>query len=130
MTVNAPAVQKNGHITFASFNNRPKINDQVISCWARILKKVPDAKLLIKSVHLSDKEAANHLLRKFTDLDIAPNRIDIRGALQSYTEHLQLYNEVDIALDTFPYNGTTTTFEALWMGVPVIAIKGKPTSAE
>jgi len=116
---------KNGYITFASFNNRPKITDKVIACWAEILHKVPKSRLILKSSPLRDEGTREKLLDKFTALGIDRERIEILLYAATYAAHMQLYNQADIALDTFPYNGTTTTFEALWMGVPVVAIAGE-----
>ena len=118
-----PAV-RNGHITFGSLNNRAKINHRVIECWRAILDRVPNSKLLLKNFSTASKDDREHLIQEFGRNGIRRNRLIIRKPLLSHAEHLRLYNEIDIALDTFPYNGHTTTCEALWMGVPVVTLAG------
>ncbi len=114
--------KKNGFVTFGSFNNSMKISDITINAWARILKGVPGSKLLLKTSIKNDSN--DQLLSMFAQNGINEDRIILQGRLEGYADHLNLYGEIDIALDTFPYNGTTTTCEALWMGVPVVAFSG------
>lgn len=114
-----------GYITFGSFNNIVKITQEVIACWASILKAVPNSKLLLKSRQLADPSTSAGLLAAFEQHGIAASRLRIYGLVPDIAAHMALYAEVDIALDPFPYNGTTTTCEALWMGVPVIALLGE-----
>lgn len=109
---------------FGSFNNLSKINAQVIDTWARLLQTASGSRLLLKSRQLADSEVRTRLIQAFEDRSIAAERLDLRARVASRAEHLAMYNEVDVALDTFPYNGTTTTCEALWMGVPVVAMAG------
>jgi predicted O-linked N-acetylglucosamine transferase (SPINDLY family) len=118
-----PALQ-NGHVTFGCFNNSTKVNHTVLDTWCRILSGLPDARLLLKSRQLHDAGMQQRFLEEFTRRGIDPNRVEMLGRVNSTNDHLALYGRVDIALDTFPYNGTTTTCEALWMGVPVIALAG------
>ena len=113
----------NGYITFGSFNNRTKIGSRSIRVWSELLKKIPGSRLLLKSSVRSDSETKHDLSEEFVRNGIEPSRIEVMEYL-SYNDHLKQYHRVDIALDTFPYNGTTTTFEALWMGVPVITLTG------
>jgi predicted O-linked N-acetylglucosamine transferase (SPINDLY family) len=108
-------------ITFGSFNNLSKLTPEVIKTWSKILHAVPTSRLVLKSSMLNSNATCYHeLLRE----GIAKERIECYGRLPSVDEHLGLYNTIDIGLDSFPYNGTTTTCEALWMGVPVIALLG------
>ncbi len=116
-------VLKNDGITFASFNNRAKITDQVIQTWSAILKLKPDSRLIVKSQALTDMNVRQRLTQQFADCGIEAQRLEIYGFLP-FDQHFELYQRVDLALDTFPYNGTTTTCEALWMGVPVLALEG------
>jgi len=118
---NPPPIIKNNFITFGSFNNPAKMNETVIDCWANILKNIKNSKLIIKCANNKRK------------LDRIEKLFKTRGVLDSvifYTridkveDHLNLYKEIDIALDTFPYNGVTTSFEAIWMGVPVLTMAG------
>ncbi|MFH0998667.1 MAG: tetratricopeptide repeat protein [Pseudomonadota bacterium] len=117
-----PALNSNG-ITFASFNNRAKITEAVIRTWATILNLIPGARLILKSRALADPATCQELVKHFEDCHVDPGRLEIFGLLP-FQSHLALYHRVDVALDTFPYNGTTTTCEAFWMGVPVIALEG------
>ncbi|MFZ3046578.1 MAG: FkbM family methyltransferase [Desulfatirhabdiaceae bacterium] len=114
---------KNGYITFGSFNNRAKINSKVIALWSDLLKQVDNSRLILKSSISSDQDTKKQLLSLFVQNGIDASRIEILPYLP-FSEHLKQYHRVDIALDTFPYNGTTTTCEALWMGVPVIVLAG------
>ena len=114
--------KKNGFTTFGSFNNFSKMSPQVIKVWADILHKVPNSKLILKSSNEVFDE--KDYLKLFLEEGISKNRVEIYGRLANYQDHLNLYNLIDICLDTFPYNGATTTCEALWMGVPVIALLG------
>ena len=110
--------------TFGSFNNLPKISEATIAAWARILTEVAGSRLLLKSHALADEEVRAQLLARFAQHGIDASRIDLRAVVANHHDHLALYGEIDVALDPFPYNGTTTTCEALWMGVPVIGIVG------
>lgn len=120
----APCI-KNGYITFGSFNVRVKISDECLALWCRVLGEVQDSRLLLKScVGANDEESRASLRERFLERGIAADRIIVLGAVDTVVDHLNAYQEVDIALDTFPYNGTTTTCESLWMGVPVITLSG------
>jgi predicted O-linked N-acetylglucosamine transferase (SPINDLY family) len=111
-------------ITFGSFNNLLKVTDETLSVWAKILIRVTDSRLFIKSVFLDDPEVAKNVLERITAASIAEDRVELSGFFAATQDHLAAYNRVDVALDTFPYNGTTTTCEALWMGVPVVSLIG------
>jgi len=115
-----------GHVTFGSFNNLAKINDQVLDTWAAILERVPGSTLLLKARGLRDEKVQARIVRAFAarGLDVE-GRVRLMGHERSAVDHLLLYHEVDMALDTFPYNGTTTTCEALWMGTPVLTFAGR-----
>jgi protein O-GlcNAc transferase len=113
-----------GHVTFGSFNNTSKITRDVVRTWAAILRRVPTARLLLKSKQLGDGPTAERYRQMFVDHGIATERLDLLGRLEPAQDHLDAYGRLDIALDPFPYNGTTTTCEALWMGVPVITLRG------
>lgn len=125
----APAVQslpsaKTGHVTFGSFNTIPKLTPSAIKLWARVLTAVPNSRLLLKALSLGDPETQERMLALFAAEGIDRSRIDLLAYVRGQAEHLALYGRLDIALDSFPYNGTTTTCEALWMGVPVLTLKG------
>ena len=114
-----------GVVTFGCFNQFAKITPEVISCWARLLAELPEARLLLKSRGLDDPSVAARVQAAFAAAGVAPRRLVLNGKELSVVAHLSLYHGVDIALDPFPYNGTTTTCEALWMGVPVITLAGR-----
>jgi len=118
-----PPVYKNGFITFGSFNISRKINTEVIKIWANILKQIPDSCLLLKNVNFDSNYIKDLFYSRFEDFNISRNRIHLFGKISSLKKHFEMYNKIDISLDTFPYNGTTTTFDSLWMGVPVITLK-------
>jgi predicted O-linked N-acetylglucosamine transferase (SPINDLY family) len=127
---NAPDVsglpaRKNGHITFGSFNNLPKINPEVVALWSRLLDQVADSRLLLKSKQFADEYVRQRFLDLFSACGIAAERLTLLPRVASTVGHLAVYHQVDISLDSFPYNGTTTTCEALWMGVPVITFRGE-----
>ncbi len=109
-------------ITFASFNNMAKVTPEVIRVWSEILHRVPRSRLLLKSKSLGDPATVERLKTLFSGQNISEDRLVLVSWSASLEEHLALYEQVDIALDTFPYSGCTTTCEALWMGVPVITI--------
>ena len=111
-------------MTFGSFNNLAKVNDKVVALWAEVLRAVPQSRLLLKASGSGDPTAQRHLRSAFATAGIDPDRIEFAAYAASARAHLEAYREVDVALDTFPYNGTTTTCEALWMGVPVVTLAG------
>ena len=111
-------------ITFGSFNNFLKVTDDTLRIWARLLASLPGARLLIKSPYLEDNDVRKSVLERLTLAGISEDHVEIMGFFDSPLDHLAAYNRVDVALDTFPYNGTTTTCEALWMGVPVVSLIG------
>ncbi len=113
-----------GTVTFGCFNNFPKVSAEFVAAAARILLAVPGSRLVMKSRALSIRAVMEGLQRSFAALGVDGGRLDLRGWESGYRDHLSIYREVDIALDTFPYNGATTTCEALWMGVPVVTVAG------
>jgi predicted O-linked N-acetylglucosamine transferase (SPINDLY family) len=119
-----PARRK-GYVTFGSFNKLNKVTPSVIALWARILHAVPGSRLIIKTSGLGEPATQESVRRLFTQSNVAPERLELLGHHQSRKMHLEQYRSVDIGLDPFPYNGTTTTCAALWMGVPVVTLAGK-----
>ena len=112
-----------GVVTFGSFNRLPKLTEQVISTWAKILLAVPTSKLILKSEALSDHSVHSRFIDRLVSRGIDSQRLDLRGA-SPHRDMLAEYGEIDIALDPFPFNGGMTTLEALWMGVPVLTLEG------
>ncbi len=126
----APGVQptpvlRNGFVTFGSFNVLSKITSDVIALWSRILLAVPASKMLMKAQVLSQPETRAYVLGLFEQHGILEERLTLLSWDADSAQHLARYHEIDICLDTFPYNGTTTTCEALWMGVPVVTLAGE-----
>ena len=111
-----------GCITFGSFNNLAKMTPGTIAAWSSILKAVAGARLYLKSKYFGDGSTRDRITRLFAAHGVEAERLVLAGYEIAVSSHLAHYNEIDIALDTFPYNGTTTTCEALWMGVPVITL--------
>jgi predicted O-linked N-acetylglucosamine transferase (SPINDLY family) len=109
--------------TFGCFNNLAKIGPDVVDAWSAILRDMPEATLLLKNHVFSAPSARAYYEQMFRERGIASDRFHLMARV-GLAEHLDLYNHVDVALDTFPYNGTTTTCEALWMGTPVITLEG------
>jgi len=118
-----PPATENGYVTFGSFNNASKISERSVELWSEVLKRVDGSKLLLKSASLADKGTQDRVRGRFEERGIAADRILLHGRMPS-KEHMNFYNRVDIALDPTPYNGTTTTCEAMWMGVPVLSLLG------
>jgi len=119
------AFEDNGYVTYGSFNNIRKLNRKTIEVWSAILLKDLKNKLVLKADGLEHEVVRNNIYSLFFDYGIAKDRLELVGSIADDQEHLAAYNKIDIALDTFPYNGTTTTCEALWMGVPVISLLGQ-----
>ncbi|MFM7344990.1 MAG: glycosyltransferase [Tagaea sp.] len=119
-----PPFARKGHVTFGSFNNLPKLNRRTLGLWARAVAPVAGARLLIKARGLEEAPAAERVRGLLSAAGLAPERVELRGFVDGVEAHIALYGEIDIALDPTPYNGTTTTCEALWMGVPVLTLAG------
>ena len=114
-----------GRITFGSFNNPAKVTGRVIALWAEVLDAVPGSRLLLKYLsRYGSPEMAGLIRDRFAAHGVGPDRLELRSGRLPRMAQLALLNEVDIALDPFPFNGCTTTFEALWMGVPVVTLEG------
>ena len=125
--VGAPPSVTAGHITFASFNSLAKVTPEAASTWARVLDAVPGSRLIIKGSPFTDADIRGRYVQHFAAAGIDEDRVELLAQLPSRQEYLAVYNRVDIVLDTFPYNGGTTTCEALWMGVPVVTLYGDRT---
>jgi protein O-GlcNAc transferase len=120
----SPAATGGEPITFGSFNHLSKIGDSVLELWARVLCTVPGSRLLMKARPLGEPRPQRRILERLQSLGVSPDRVEFMGHAATTAAHLALYARVDIGLDPFPYNGTTTTCEALWMGVPVVTSLG------
>ncbi len=115
---------KNGYPTFGSFNNSSKISDTVLTLWARIMQRTPGSCFVLKLFRGGDDMIRETYLKRFAGAGIAPDRVTVVGNLP-YEQHLRVLSQVDLVLDTFPYNGCITTLEALWMGTPIVTLCGE-----
>ncbi|MCC6675890.1 MAG: tetratricopeptide repeat protein [Phycisphaerales bacterium] len=124
-----PPALRSGSVTFGSFNNLAKTSPTAVALWSEVLKRVPGSKLVLRAKILAASIAESHLRGRFEREGVDPARIELLDYLPGHSDHMSLYNRVDIALDTFPYHGTTTTCEAMWMGVPVVTLEGQVHAA-
>lgn len=111
-------------IRFGSFNKLAKISRRCIELWSSVLREVPSSSMTLKDQLLRFEEVRSRILAAFDRCGVSPDRLTLLPATSSIEEHLARYEAIDIALDTFPYHGTTTTCEALWSGVPVVSMTG------
>jgi predicted O-linked N-acetylglucosamine transferase (SPINDLY family) len=119
-----PPSRRKRYVTFGSFNNFAKISPTSIRLWASILASVPGSKLFIKTHGLQDPGLRALLQERLQGAGVPADRLLLAPPTTDHRRHLETYDEVDVALDTFPYHGTTTTLDALWMGVPVVTLIG------
>ena len=118
---NPPPFTKNKYFTFGSFNSFEKINSDVVFTWSNVLKKINNSKLILKT---SKEEHATERIKELFKKNDVLDSVNFLKREEKFKNHLDAYNKIDIALDTFPYNGVTTSFEAIWMGVPVLTMAG------
>ena len=111
-------------VTFGSFNNFGKISDATLDMWAEILRRTPGSRLILKNVAMRSPAAVAQSRDRLASRGISAERLELLGKDASLIDHLTQYHRIDISLDTFPYHGTTTTCETLWMGVPTITLAG------
>jgi predicted O-linked N-acetylglucosamine transferase (SPINDLY family) len=125
--VNALPARANGCVTFGSFNNLPKLSEATLRTWAAVLQALPQARLHLKCLQLGSPGMQARVRARFEAQGIAPKRLTLQGPVDSTASHLAAYNNIDIALDPFPYPGCTTSIEAHTMGVPVLTLRGSGT---
>jgi predicted O-linked N-acetylglucosamine transferase (SPINDLY family) len=118
------APREPGPVTFGSFNNLAKISPTTIRLWAGVLAAAPQARLVVKATSLGDEPTRTLAAQRFAAQGLPMDRVELLGPQRTQDQHLRTYARIDVALDTFPYNGTTTTCEALAMGVPVVSLYG------
>lgn len=122
--------RRGGPIVFGSFNNVTKLGPEVVKLWAEILRAVPASRLLLKWKSLDDARARHSLLAAFAAAGVAPERLELRG-FSPHPDMLAQYSDIDVALDPFPFCGGLTSCEALWMGAPVVTLRGdRPASRQ
>ncbi|MBI4027187.1 MAG: tetratricopeptide repeat protein [Verrucomicrobia bacterium] len=122
--VRKPPALDSGLVTFGSFNTLTKMTLDVVRLWSRVLQAVPRSRLLLKTKQLGDAAVREYFIHQFNACGIGAERLEFIGWSRAGAEHLETYHRVDIGMDTFPFNGGITTFESLWMGVPVITLAG------
>ena len=120
---NLPSI-KNNFVTFGNANKLTKMNDDVVSLWSKILLSIPNSKLLLRCRELTSQKIVENTFERFKKYNINKNRLLLLGKAGTRKELLETYNKIDIALDPFPFQGYTSTCEAVWMGVPIITLKG------
>lgn len=129
-TLSAPTAPclANGYVTFGCLNDPSKFSTQLLEAWTRILRAVPESKLVLKAWGWNEGDRSAEILARFSAMGLGADRLTLRGREPDSAAHLRRYHDIDVALDTFPYNGVTTTFECIWMGVPVITLAGASTA--
>ncbi|MBR2518673.1 MAG: hypothetical protein IKE46_02625 [Selenomonadaceae bacterium] len=117
----APPCLRNGYVTFGCFNNFSKVTDSMLAVWKKILDRVPKSRIILKHQVFDTKDGKKYIGNRLKKFGFKLSRVDMRGYSDKYIFE---YNDMDIALDTFPYTGGVTTCEAFWMGVPVVSLYG------
>ena len=115
--------------TFGSFNANKKIVTPLLEVWARLMKATPSSRFILKNFEFKDAQPRERIVKAFERAGVESSRIEVLGPAERIADHLAIYTRIDVAMDTMPYNGTTTTCEALWMGVPVVTTAGKTHAA-
>lgn len=121
--VTSPPCLDNGYLTFGSLVAQYKMSRPVLDAWADLLRRVPSARLMLANSALKSRYNQQYVVQQFTDRGIDAERLVLQGPAEHYA-YLQYYDQMDVALDAFPYNGGTTTMEAIWQGVPVLTYDG------
>lgn len=122
--VSPPPALRAGHVTFGSFNDLKKLAPPTLDAWAALLERVPGSRLILKNRGFDTPALRARIESMLGERGVAPERVELIAHIPSMREHLDLYTRIDLALESFPYHGTTTTCEALWMGVPVLTLAG------
>ena len=120
-----PRRTANRHFRFGSFNHARKLTQQTIDLFCRVLEVNPEAELVLKSISFCEIAEQQRIRKRFERAGLASERLILLDWVEGGINHLKLYSEIDVALDPIPYGGATTTAEALWMGVPVVALAGE-----
>tara|TARA_B110000091_G_scaffold164850_1_gene176126 strand:- start:84 stop:1766 length:1683 start_codon:yes stop_codon:yes gene_type:complete len=115
---------KNDYVTYGCFNNSSKITEEVIETWSKILLNKKNSKIIIKAPSEDGEIAQKGILKKFKEFNVDNSRVLFSKREEKRNDHYKIYNKIDISLDTFPYPGVTTSIESIWMGVPVLTLKG------
>lgn len=124
LNINSLPAVNNNFVTFGCLNKLSKVSDIVIALWSKILLSVSNSKLLLKSKEFDNEKVVNDTFKRFKKNNIDENRLILKGKSKTRKEVLEVFHQVDIALDPFPFQGNTSTCESVWMGVPVITLRG------
>jgi len=124
VTINSLPASRNNFLTFGSMNKITKVNDNVISLWSKVLLSIKNSKLLLRNKDLDNKEVRENIYQKFNKQGVEKDRLIFYGETKTRKEVLETYNKIDISLDPFPFQGNTSSCESIWMGVPVLTLKG------
>jgi len=119
----------NGTIWLGSLCRAHKIREETLGLWAKVLLALPEAKLLLEDSAMLDEETHQRILAILSTLGISKERVTFIPYVVGHERHMDLYNRLDVALDTIPFNGGTTAFDALWMGVPLVTLEGNTTAS-
>jgi predicted O-linked N-acetylglucosamine transferase (SPINDLY family) len=119
-----PPLDRNGYVTFGSLNKLVKVSAPCARIWAQVLATVPGSRLLLAVI---SEQAAHDIRKRLGALGLPPDRLDLVPKAQTRGEYFQRFGQIDIALDTFPFNGITTSCDGLWMGVPLVSLGGQTT---
>ena len=122
--IDHPPKHDNGYVTFGCFNTYTKLTDPVLALWARIMARLPDARLMLEIFGLESEKFRAEVEARLTGFGLPLDRLIL--VPRSAANQFVLYNKVDIALDPFPSNGGTTSLDTLWMGVPFVTLAGRP----
>jgi len=114
-----------GTVWLGSFNRYMKITEETLELWAAVMRAIPRAKLLLEDRHVDERDAHERITRGLERRGVSAERVELEAYLAGHERHMKLYDRIDVALDTVPYNSGTTACDALWMGVPVVAVEGK-----
>lgn len=119
------SVERPGPVVFGSFNNLSKLSDETVALWTKVVNATPGSRVVLKFAQADSDWLRGRFAKRFEDAGLDPARLEILGKIDDKAGHLGAYSRIDIALDPIPYAGTTTTCEALDMGVPVITLRGR-----
>ncbi len=120
--IDHPPFEDNGYITFGCFNNFAKVNETVLKTWAQILQRVPGSRIFFEIQNLTNRDYQMDIVQRLGQAGFQPQQVILKTA--HHDNQYKLYNMIDIALDPFPCNGGTTSFDTLWMGVPFVTLAG------
>jgi predicted O-linked N-acetylglucosamine transferase (SPINDLY family) len=111
-------------VWFGSFNKYSKMREETFALWGKVMTALPASKLLLEDRTEHEEESHRRILAGMARQGVAADRIEFNQAIYGHVQHMMLYDRLDIALDTIPFNSGTTAYDALWMGVPLVSLQG------